>query len=131
VIRDGHHNYNVIPRAKSTEYVWPDLILQVTNGKEVELDPDQDLTYEEFYSFYGVSKFYGSLKNRKYERAAKLLNSQTTLDYEEHIKKHSQFRFPNCQKEVSLEPYSDLLKAPNAAWCHKDAYKFLGCDKKD
>lgn len=50
------------------------------------MDPVQYLTYEEFYSYYGVSKFYRSLKNRKFELAAKLLSSQTTLDYEEHLK---------------------------------------------
>jgi hypothetical protein len=117
-------------RVKLTEHVWPTSILRVANGKEVEVDPVQYLTYEEFYSYYGVSKFYRSLKNRKYELAAKLLSSQTTLDYEEHLKEHSQYRFPNCRKGVSLEPYSDLLKAPHAAWCDENAYKFLVATKR-
>lgn len=29
-----------------------------------------------------------------------------------------------------MEPYSDFLKAPNAAWCDENAYKFLVATKK-
>lgn len=56
IVCDGHQHYNLNSRVKLTEHVWPTSILRVANGKEVEVDPVQDLTYEEFYSYYGVSK---------------------------------------------------------------------------